>query len=230
MQRRSSSQPIVLVGCLLAIALGAAPGPARAGLDVDFGARLRTGDDTEIFVEISSRYFERSPDDVQRWRERCGSADDLAVVLFLSRHTGRPPAHIAALRAQGLSWWQVGSHLGMPVDVWFVPVARDPGPPYGKAYGHWRKHRRDRHHEFMLSDGEVRDLVAVRVLKEYFGVEADVALRWRSSGRDVGELAAVEYRTRHGRGHDGQQQAGKAKDGKGRGKGKRKVSRASAGR
>lgn len=235
MEHRFPSRPLVLIGCFLCLAAVLGPGTARAGLDVDLGARLRVGDDADIFLSISSRYFDRDYDDVRRWQERCGSDDDLAVILFISRQTGRPPAHVAALRAQMLSWFQVGSHLGMPVSAWYVPVSRDPGPPYGNAYGHWKKHKQDQRHIFLLSDGEVRDLVAVRILHEYFGVEPRVAMEWRASGGALGQLTAREYRQRHDRDgrpqHAGRGDKGKLDDRNDRAKGKdRKVSNAGLGK
>jgi hypothetical protein len=186
------------LSAVLALALLARPSPSLAALDIDLGARLRVGDDTEIFVAVSSRYFDRDQADVQRWQRSCGgSADDLAVILFLSRQSGQPPARIMAFRAEGLTWWQIGVRLGVPPEVWFVDLKGNPGPPYGKAYGHWRKHRGDRSHVFQLADSEVRDLVAVRILHEYYGVEVSMAMEWRAAERDLGKLTAKEYRKRH---------------------------------
>ena len=91
------------------------------------------------------------------------------------------------LRRRGRTWWEISIRYGVPADAWFVPVRRDPGPPYGKAYGHWKKHRRDDRRELVLSDVDARNLVAVRVMHEYYGVSAEIATssmpRASSSGR-----------------------------------------------
>jgi hypothetical protein len=57
-----------------------------------------------------------------------------------------------------------------------------------------------------FSDREARDLVAVRMAHEYYGVTPAVAMNWRSRGANVRTIMTREYRTRHredGRGdHD----------------------------
>jgi hypothetical protein len=86
----------------------------------------------------------------------------------------------------------------VPVDVWFVPVRRDPGPPYGKAYGHWKKHHKNPS-AVRLTDADVGNLVAVRMLHEYYSVSVEVAMEWRSSGRPLSALMSDEYEKRHGK-------------------------------
>ncbi|HKI84889.1 MAG TPA: hypothetical protein VKA63_11220, partial [Candidatus Krumholzibacteria bacterium] len=98
----------------------------------------------------------------------------------------------------GLSWWDVSVRLGVQPDVWFVPVQHDPGPPYGKAYGYYKKHGHNTA-KMQLSDADLRNLVAVRMLHDYYGVSAEVAMDWRSSGRSLREIMANEYRARHGK-------------------------------
>jgi hypothetical protein len=187
------------------VALGLAWGflpeaEAFAGLDVDLAATLKVGDDSDVFLSISARYFKQDRSDIEKWNGQCKDPDDLAVLLFLSRHAGKPPGQIMKLRRGGHSWWEIGQQLGVEVGVWFVPVKRDPGPPYGRAYGHWRKNSKDKRHQMSLTDVDIRNLVAVRLLHEYYGVEAGVALQWRSSGKDLRSLMAGEYRKRHGKG------------------------------
>jgi len=171
--------------------------PAHAGLDIDLGATLQINDDTQVFVAVSSRYFERDREVIVLWRDRYDNPDDCTVAFFLARHSGRSPQQIFNMRRAGLSWWEIGFRLGIPVDVWFVPVSRDPGPPYGNAYGHWRKHRKNPKHHMVLTDAEVRDLVSVRMIHEYYGIEASVAMEWRASSKDIQSLMAKEYRKRH---------------------------------
>ena len=90
--------------------------------------------------------------------------------------------------------------MGVPVGAWFVPVQGDPGPPYGKAYGHWKKHKRNPKAAVVLVDADIRNLVAVRVIHEYYGVPVKAAMEWRASGRDLRNLVSDEYHRRHGKG------------------------------
>jgi hypothetical protein len=96
-----------------------------------------------------------------------------------------------------MSWFDVGVRVGVPVDAWYVPVTVEPGPPYGKAYGYWRKHKKDPHYAVRLSDRQCRDLVAVRMAHDYYGVSPQVAMDWRRNGTKVNVIMTREYRARH---------------------------------
>lgn len=207
------------IGLLLVCCVAAAGSPSYGGLDIDFAAaaNIAIDDDTNLFFAINSRYFDHDHARVADLGARYRNPDDLSVLLFLSRHSGRDTAEIVALRSKGLSWWEVGFRIGVPVDVFFVHVDRDPGPPYGNAYGHWRKHRRNAR-AFALSDGEVRDLVAVRMIHEYYGVPVEVAMSRRAAGGDLRVLMTAEYRDRHGKGPHVANSRGAGGD-KGHGKG-----------
>ena len=67
----------------------------------------------------------------------------------------------------------------------------------------------------MLADADIRNLMAVRMLHEYYGVSAEVAMQWRSSGGDLRTLMAGEYNKRHGK----PAHAGKPKHHKNKGRG-----------
>jgi hypothetical protein len=167
---------------------------ALAGLDVDLGARVRVGDDTDLFVNISSRYFKQDSRVVADLGVRYGNPDDLAVALFLSNRTGKHPDSIWRLRQGGLSWYEIGLRYRVPVDAWFITTERRPGPPYGKAYGHWKNGKNS---NYRLTDADARNLVAVRMIHEYYGVSVDVAMDRRATGRSVKALVNHEYRQRH---------------------------------
>jgi hypothetical protein len=187
---------------LLSLVLTA--GAAPAGGDVDFGANVQVGDDSNLFFSISSRYFGRDQRDVEDWGRRYyPDPDDLAVALFLSRHCDNGPEFAFNLRQQGMGWFEISNRCRVPVEVYFLPIDRDPGPPYGRAYGHWKKYRHDHKYVMVLDDADIRNLVAVRMAHEYYGVPIDVAMRWRSSGRDIRSLMAGEYRERHAKKHGG---------------------------
>lgn len=172
--------------------------PVHAGMDVDFGADVRIGDHADLFFSISSRYFDRDRGVIENWGQRFPDPDDLSVFFFIVHHSGKSPGAIFALRKEGLTWWTIGGRVGVPVDVWFVPVETDPGPPYGKAYGYWKKHKKHRRSALVLTDADARNLVAVRMIHEYYGVSVGTAMQWRASGRDVRGLMAEEYARRHG--------------------------------
>lgn len=208
-----------------AATLGSSPAWARASFDIDFGANVPLGDDARLFFSISSRYFDRDVRVVEEYYGRYRNPDDLAVSLFLCARSGQSPDFILSLRKQGLGWFEIGSRVRVPYDAWFVPVQRDPGPPYGKAYGYWKKHRRNPKSAVALSDGEIRNLVAVRMASEYYGVPAERAMEWQSTNRGVQGVMTHEYRSRYGknaRPKSGSQNDDGEGQGNGHGKGKSK--------
>jgi len=193
---------LVRVAALLGLVVLGASGPVSAGVDIDFGAAVRINDSTDLYFRMSSRYFDQDRATVSRWAERYHDPDDLAVALFIQRQSGRSLDEMYRLRQQsGLTWWQIGMRFGIPVDAWYVPVERKPGPPYGKAYGHWKKHKRNRSRTVVLTDADCRDLVALRVVHEYFDVPVDIAVTWRAEG-NLRDMMSTEYRRRHGRKDD----------------------------
>lgn len=180
----------------LAVLLGGSP--AVAGVDVGFGADVRVGDDASLFLSISSRCYDRDAGAVADWSRRCfPDPDDLAVALFLSGRCDGDPEYFFRHRKAGLGWFEISNRCGVPVDAFFLPVTRDPGPPYGRAYGHWRRHQKDGRVALHLTDDEVRHLVAARMIHDYYGVPAADALRWRAGARDVRDAMVRQYRERH---------------------------------
>jgi hypothetical protein len=207
-----------LLFCLFLAGFVLAPA-ARAGLDIDFGASVRLDDRTDIYLAVSSRYFDEDEPFVRRQGMRYRNPDDLAVALFIARHSGRSADAVWDLRRKGLDWWEISVRLGIPTDRWFVETRRNPGPPYGKAYGYWKKHRKNPSRTVVLSDDDCRNLVAVRLVHDYFGVSVEAAMEWRSSGQDLRYIVADEYRRRHGKAQ------AQAKNNGGKGKGKSKKNR-----
>ena len=152
MNSKNSLRLITLATAIAAVATFVAVSPAEAGLDIDFGASISIGDNADLYLAVSSRYFGQDRSTTDRFATRYSDPDDLAVALYLARHSGRSGEDILKLRRRGLTWWDISVRFGLPADIWFVSVDRDPGPPYGKAYGHWKHHKRDRKHTVVLSD------------------------------------------------------------------------------
>ena len=195
---------------------------AEGALDFRLGAEIQIDDDTEVYIGVSSHYYDRDPEQVRGWNRQCGHPDDLAVALFIARHTGRTPAFLLNLHSQGSTWWDVSLRLEMNPDVWFLPTKRQPGPPYGKAYGHWKNSKKSKQ-RLILADTDCRNLVAVRMLHECYGVSVERAMEMRASGKDLKKLTAGEYRNKHGKNHQKEKKvADNSSSGKGNGKGKGK--------
>ena len=135
--------------------------------------------------------------------------DQLPVVGLLAQRAAVAPERIVALHAEGLSFLDISVRLGLGPELFYVPIAVDPGPPYGRAWGYYRKTPRARWNTIVLSDREVVDLVNLKLCVDHYRVAPERVIELRRKGRGYalihGELA----------GHGGAAQAArKGKPGK----------------
>ena len=170
---------IVVVLTLMA-ALG---GLAVAADQVDLGISISDGRLTSFYLAVGDHY-RVPPRQVVELRTRYGLLDEeLPLVFFLAARAHVGPQAVIDLRLKKTSWLDIGLHFGLSPEIFFVPVAMERiGPPYGNAYGYYRKHgRAGDWRKVMLSDREVIDLVNLRFLSEYHGLapEAIIGMRGR---------------------------------------------------
>ena len=83
------------------------------------------------------------------------------------------------MRLRGHSWWDISVRFGLSPEVYYVPVALVPGPPYGRALGHYKKKQRKQWKTIVLTDADIVNLVELRFLSEHHAVppERIIALR-----------------------------------------------------
>lgn len=191
-----------IVAFALVLAFFPATGSAMAGTSFDFLFNVNhVSDDNQYFLNLAVanyRYDRRVLEPIVP-RLRYVEAD-LPVVLFLAEHSGRPPSVIVDLRAQGYGWSAIFTRLHVAPDVLFAGIPSDPGPPYGKAWGHWKKSRRG----VRLSDTDIIGLVQIQIGSRFAGVAPIEMARARGQGRRVATLVAEKkgrpYKGKHDRG------------------------------
>jgi hypothetical protein len=193
--------------CMAALAL-AAPGQASLGVSVTDG-RLRA-----FYFSIGS-YYHVPGADVLRIRDRYRLRDEeLPVVFFLAARAHVAPSVIMGLRVRGLHWLDIVFRYNLTPDIFYVPVSVGRiGPPYGNAYGYFRKYRARREwRRIALSDREVIDLVNLRFISESRRIppETVMEMRGRGEGFVVINDEIGKGKGQSGNGHEGQ--PGKDKD------------------
>ena len=194
--------PIRIVVFALVLALFPATVSATAGTSFDFLFNVnRVSNDNQYFLNLAVtnyRYDRRVLEPIVP-RLRYVEAD-LPVVLFLADHSGRPPSVIVDLRVQGYGWSAIFTRLHVSPDVLFAGIPGDPGPPYGKAWGHWKRNPR----AVRLSDTDIIGLVQVQIGSRFAGVAPLEMARARGQGRKVATLVAEKkgrpYKGKHDRG------------------------------
>jgi hypothetical protein len=134
---------------------------------------------------------------------------DLPVLFFLQHASGWPLPALVDLRAQGGSWSVIFTRVGVPLDVLFVGIPEDPGPPYGNAWGYWKKNPRGAR----LRDRDVCDLVKVQLASRWVGAPAYEVAR----GYPRGVTAPVFVADKKGRPYHAEQGYSQGKQGGGRG-------------
>lgn len=189
-----------IFGVVLALALSAMPGPAKAATSFDFLFSMdRVSNDNQFFLNVAVDNYGYSRRDLEPVLPRIRYVEaDLPVVLFLAHECGRSPRYIVDMRSRGLSWSVIFNRVGVPYDVLFVGFDRDPGPPYGNAWGHWKRNRRG----VRLSDRDIVGLVQVQVGARAARLRPYEMARHRGQGRSIAYVVA----DKHGRPYHNRQQ------------------------
>jgi hypothetical protein len=199
---------------------------APQAAEVDWFAGLRLSDGGRSYLSLSAAHFGAHREQTVAVARRLPHPEaDLPVLLFLAHESGRPLSFILDLRLNGASWWEIRARLGVRPSRVVAVVPHDPGPPYGKAWGYYKKHPRGGKHAVVLTDDEFADWVGVRVLAHSYGLDPMRVLEARRSGMSLGQVTVRHQKDkavaagRH-RGGPPSKQAGNGKgNGKSRGKG-----------
>jgi hypothetical protein len=196
-------------------------------------AQLPLPPEAEIMKKVTTAFFKAPPDVVKKVEIGLPMPDtDMHIALFLSQEAKVSVDMLFPWRKAGQSWLDIAVRLGLPPTVFFVEVPTNVkvGPPYGKAYGHYKKHKKDKKAKIVLSDDEVRNLVHLKITSAYFGLPPSEVIKMREVGKPFKEIYAGEYKKRHGK-PDKEEKGKKDKEwkeekkekkGKGHGKGRGK--------
>jgi hypothetical protein len=152
-------------------------------------------------------------------RDHCRIRDEeLPVVFFLASRAHVDPQVIIDLRmGHRMSWPDITFHYGLTPEIYYVPVTRV-GPPYGNAYGHYKKHKKD-YKKVVLVDGDVVNLVNLRFMSEYHGIPAEIVMDRRGRGERF-VVMNDEFREEKRAHGDRDDDRGKGKDKKEKNKGR----------
>jgi hypothetical protein len=189
---------------------------ARAAVAFDVSAGLPIGDDARVFLNVTNEYYAPPRDVAMTLVRRCRyPEDDYPAVLFLAHASGRPPGAILDLRLSGESWADIMFSIGVRPSVLFAGIDRDPGPPYGRAWGYWRKYPNER---LRIRDGDFVEYTKMRIASGYYRVRPGTIITERQRGVTV-ERYVVNRRHGEGRGSKGDRGRGEGDRGRGQGGG-----------
>jgi hypothetical protein len=103
--------------------------------------------------------------------------------------------------------------LGVSPEVYYIPVAVAPGPPYGRALGHYKKKHRKEWRAIVLTDADVVNLVELRFLSEHYRVAPERIIELRGRDRD---FVTIHAEVRGRRDADGRERASHEHDSRGK--------------
>jgi hypothetical protein len=172
----------LLAGCIVV----AHPGPARS--DVSVGVSITDGSLSGFHLAIGE-FYEAPHKEVVVLQEKNVSDDELPVVYFLARRAQVSPLAILKLRLGGSSWMEISLHLGLSADMYYVPVEGSPGPPYGKALGHFKKHKKSKWNTIRLSDVDIVNLVNLQFVSQHYGYSPTEVIKQRGAGKSFRHIS-----------------------------------------
>jgi hypothetical protein len=209
-----------VITLLLALIIFIFAVPAAAQ-NVTTGISIADGELKSFYLAIGDYYRVPEPRVVHVKKHYRVRDEELPVVFFLASCAHVDPDVIIDLRfRQRMSWLNITFHFGLTPEIYYVPVQRV-GPPYGKAYGHYKQHKHD-YKKVVLVDEDVVNLVNLRFISDYHRVAPELVMDMRGQGR---KFVVINEQVRKEKGGHPGEDVDRGKDkpketGKGKGKGK----------
>jgi hypothetical protein len=146
--------------------------------DINIG--LTVGDEgiEEFHLSICSHYGVQE-DNVVKIRKRSIPDDELVVVFFLAKHASVAPMIIVDLRLKGKSWFDISAKFGLSTEIYYVQFDRDPGPPYGNAYGHFKNKPKKHWHKINFDDDDIINIVNLKFLTTRYKCSPEDVIKLR---------------------------------------------------
>ncbi len=207
---------IVLFAALVLLA----PAASVSAQNVSTGISISNGELRSFYLAVGDYY--RVPEARVTYVKQHYRVHDeeLPVVFFLASRAHVDPSVVIDLRyRQRMSWLNITLHYGLTPEIYYVPVQRV-GPPYGNAYGHYKKHGKD-YRKVRLADADVVNLVNLRFMSEYHGVAAEVVMDRRGRGERFVVMNDHYYKEKGKKHHGDDRGKGKDRDDKWDKKGKK---------
>ena len=173
--------PAILAGLAVLVVSGPSLADVSAGISID-------EDGLQGFYLAVGEHYSVPAKEVVLVHEQKFPDEELPVIYFIARRVDVSPEVVIKLRLGGQSWMEVSAHFGLSGDAYHIPLKSDPGPPYGKAYGHFKNKKSGKHKEVALSDGDVVNLVNLRFISEYYDYAPEDVITLRSEGKSFVEI------------------------------------------
>ena len=129
--------------------------------------------------------------------------NDASTACYISQITSTPLPSLRNVFVDcSRDWFRVMVHFGIDPTVLFLPVPStyNVGPPYGNAYGYWRKHAANPGYRIVLSSNDVVNLANLNIIHRYCNTPVVDIMNYRAKNRSFHWIAGTEYK-KQGKGH-----------------------------
>jgi len=161
-------------------------GGPREGMGADVNLGISIGEKGLKGFHIAVGEYYRVPErEVVVIKQRRIPDEEIPVVFFIAARARVSPTAIIDFRLGGKTWMEIAFHYGLHPDIFYVPVKGEvKGPPYGKAYGHFKNKARRESGRIVFKDEEVINLVNLKFISEHYGYPPEAVIKMRSEGKN----------------------------------------------
>ena len=149
--------------------------------DVNVGVSIDK-DGIKGFHLAIGEHYQVAEKEVVRIRQKSVPDEDLSVVFHIAEHAGVPHAKVIDLRLKGMSWMDITHHFGLTAEIFYVSIKRKPGPPYGKAWGHFKNGKNKGWKNIRLADPDIVNYVNMKFICDKYGYTPDDVIKMRAKG------------------------------------------------
>jgi len=157
------------------------PAANHSRADIDVGLSIGDGGIKGFYLAIGEHYKVAEKKVVVVKKKEIPD-EELPVVFFLACRAEVAPEVIIKLRVGGKSWMDISTRFGLTAEIFYVSLKQKPGPPYGKAYGHFKNRPKSKWSTIRLTDVEIVNFVNLKFISEHYGFSADEVIKMRAKG------------------------------------------------
>ena len=123
--------------------------------------------------------------------------DEMPVVFFMAKRCFVSPGIIIKHRRDGLSWMDICLRYNLSAKVFWVDLKQTPGPPYGKAWGHFKKNKRENWGAIRFTDVEIVNFVNLKFISGHYGYSPDEVVKMRGKGTSFAKINSKIKKAKH---------------------------------
>ncbi len=144
------------------------------GSNLDLGVSINNGKLTNFYLSLGEYY--RIPYDeiiIIKRKYPIIREEELPVLLLIVNYARVSPDIVIELRKKGWSWYEVMIKFGLEPEKIFHRYIVVYGPPYGKAYGYYKKPPK----KIILKDYDMIELSHIKFFSEYYNKDPKIIIK-----------------------------------------------------